>query len=90
MFDGGSGHQPQFLNGITNVSFQQSLEAIAPSHNFSGFLILFCYFDSDVLLLVTAAMSVGTPETIFKLDTLIMIVAKIGSNMFSGFREDFF
>jgi hypothetical protein len=46
MFDGGSGHQPQFLNGITNVSFQQSLEAIAPSHNFSGFLILFCYFDS--------------------------------------------
>jgi hypothetical protein len=39
---------------------------------------------------VTAAMSVGTPETIFKLDTLSMIVAKIGSNMISGFREDFF
>jgi hypothetical protein len=39
---------------------------------------------------VTAAMSVGTPDTIFKLDTLSMIVAKIGSNMISGFREDFF
>jgi hypothetical protein len=37
MFDGGSGYQLQFLKGITNVSFQRSLEAIAPPHNFSGF-----------------------------------------------------
>jgi hypothetical protein len=35
-------------------------------------------------------MSVGTSETIFKLDTLRMIVATFGSNWFSGFREEDF
>ena len=35
--------------------------------------------------------SAGTSERIFKLDTMRMIVAKFGSNRFSGFRaEDFF
>jgi hypothetical protein len=35
--------------------------------------------------------SAGTSETICKLDTLRIIVGKLGSNWFSGFREeDFF
>ena len=34
--------------------------------------------------------SADTSETTFKLDTLRMIVAKLGSNWFSGFREEDF
>jgi hypothetical protein len=34
--------------------------------------------------------SAGTSETNFKLDTLRMIVAKFGSNWFSGFRKEDF
>ena len=34
--------------------------------------------------------SAGTSETIFKLDTLRLIVVKFGSNWFSGFREEDF
>ena len=34
--------------------------------------------------------SAGTSETIFKLNTLRMIVARFGSNWFSGFRKEDF
>jgi hypothetical protein len=70
------------------------LEAIAPSHNFSRF---FNYFFLLILPLCATfsngsrvGWSAGTSETILKLDTLRMIVAKLGSYWFSGFREEDF
>ena len=82
------------LKGITNISFQRSLEAIAPSDNFSGFI-------NWILLLILSlcstfssgnhvGWSAGTSEIFFKWDTLTMIVTKFGSNWFSGFREEDF
>jgi hypothetical protein len=70
------------------------LEAIASSHNFSRF---FNYFFLLILPLCatfsngsSVGWSAGTSETILKLDTLRMIVAKFGSYWFSGFREEDF
>jgi len=63
--------------------------------------IIFQYFLIEFFLLILplystfsngshVIWSAGTSETIFKLDTLRIIVAKFGSNWFSGFREEKF
>ena len=44
----------------------------------------------NFLLTLPLCSTLGTPETIIKLDTLRTIVAKFDSNWFSGFREEDF
>jgi hypothetical protein len=51
---------------------------------FQDFLIVFFW------LILPLCSTLGTSETIVKLDTLKMIVAKFDSNWFSGFREEDF
>jgi hypothetical protein len=65
-----------------------TLEAIAGCFNWIFLLILppCSTFSNDSHV----RWSAGTSETIFKLDTLRLIVVKFGSNWFSGFREEDF
>ena len=70
-----------------------SLEAIAPSHTFAGFFNWIFFVDFAPIFYLNGShvgWSAGTSETIFKLDTLRMIVAKFGSNWFGGFKEEDF
>jgi hypothetical protein len=77
-----SGSSIIILKGIINISFPQSLVAIGTLQDFSEFVLEFFLDFTHIPLFFNnshVGWSTGTLGIIFKLDTLRMIVAKLGS-----------